>query len=369
MIASAARSITRQSKTSSHSRINRSFLLGFILQATTSLSFNPVVSTTTPSLSGLQRSTRIFSSSTESSTTTASTNDDNMSADEEKPKKPSFPEDYVIPEVWEFEEQEGAMGSMNRPTAGARKEQKLPRGDHDLQLYSLGTPNGIKVTILLEELHDLKKVEYDAFKINIFDLDQFGEDFVGINPNSKIPAMLDVSHNPPIRVFESGSILKYVSDKYDGAFVPTDLAGKTECYNWLFWQMGGAPYIGGGFGHFFSYAPVQIQYAVDRFSMETKRQLDVLDKHLAGKQYLVGDEVTIADFAIFPWILCIKKFYKGADKFLQMDEYKNLGEWFDRIVARPAVQRGIRVNGFGPDAIAERHSAADFDVKTEEQTE
>lgn len=278
-----------------------------------------------------------------------------MSGDE----KPSLPEGYVVPEVWEFEEQEGQMGSMNRPTAGARSDQRLPKGEHELQLYSLGTPNGMKITILLEELSELKGVEYDAWKINIFKLEQFGTDFVAANPNSKIPVMLDISLEPPVRVFESGNILKYIAEKYD-AFVPRSLRSKTECFNWLFWLQASAPYIGGGFGHFYKYAPFKIQYAIDRFTMETKRMLDVLDKHLAGKMWVCGEEYSIADIAIWPWIYCIVKFYKAND-FLQINSYTQLMLWYGRVDERPAVKRGIRVNGFGEDAIAERHSKADFD--------
>jgi GST-like protein len=271
--------------------------------------------------------------------------------------KPAFPADYVVPKVWEFEQQEGAMGGMNRPTAGKRSEQALPKGEHELQLYSLGTPNGIKCTILLEELNDLKGVEYDAWKIDIFKLDQFGSEFVEANPNSKIPTLLDVSLSPPLRVFESGNILKYIAEKH-GAFVPTDLRGRTECYNWLFWLQGAAPYIGGGFGHFYKYAPVNVKYAVDRFTLETKRLLDVLDKELVDKDYVAG-EYSIADMCIFPWIYCIVEFYK-ADEFLSLKSYANLMKWYKLVEARPAVQRGIRVNGFGDSAVVERHSKADF---------
>lgn len=206
----------------------------------------------------------------------------------------------------------------------------------------------------------MKGVEYDAWKISIFDLDQFGSEFVSVNPNSKIPALLDTSFDPPLRVFESGSILKYIAEKHD-AFIPKDPRLRVECYNWLFWQMGGAPYLGGGFGHFYKYAPVKIQYAIDRFTMETKRQIDVLNQHLADKTYVCGDEVTIADFAIWPWLLCVVKFY-GAEEFLDIkNSYPHVVRWMDLIGERPAVKRGIRVNGFGDDAIAERHSAADFD--------
>eukprot|EP00635_Sarcinochrysidales_sp_CCMP3193_P003331 CAMPEP_0118919872 /NCGR_PEP_ID=MMETSP1166-20130328/18780_1 /TAXON_ID=1104430 /ORGANISM="Chrysoreinhardia sp, Strain CCMP3193" /LENGTH=283 /DNA_ID=CAMNT_0006860407 /DNA_START=139 /DNA_END=990 /DNA_ORIENTATION=+ len=272
---------------------------------------------------------------------------------------PAYPADYEVPEVWTFEEQEGKMGAMNRPFAGARKEQTLPKGDHGVQLYSLGTPNGVKVTILLEELNALKGVEYDAWKVNIFDLDQFGSDFVQVNPNSKIPCMLDYDvDGEPLRVFESGAMLKYLAEKYDGAFVPKDLKGKTETYNWLFWQMGTAPYVGGGFGHFYSYAPVKIQYAIDRFTMEVKREFDVLDKELATKTYIVGDEYTIADMAIWPWVMCCIKFYK-ADTFLGLKDYKNLMRWYDLIADRPAVKKGTRVNAFGDDALPEVHGSVD----------
>ena len=277
-----------------------------------------------------------------------------------KPPKPTFPSDYVRPKVWEPEVQDGIFGGMNRPTAGARFEKALPRGEHDVQLYSLGTPNGVKVTILLEELHDLKGVEYDAYKISILDLDQFGSDFVALNPNSKIPVMMDTSFDPPWRVFESGNILKYLAEKYD-AFIPSDPRKKVETFNWLFWNMGSAPYIGGGFGHFHNYAPVEIKYAIDRYTMETKRLLDVLDKQLEGKEFVIGDEITIADFAIWPWIMCIDKYYK-AREFLQLDSYTNVQRWVTSIGERPAVVRGLRVNGFGDDAVAERHSRADFDT-------
>ncbi|KAJ1450513.1 glutathione S-transferase [Pelagophyceae sp. CCMP2097] len=272
---------------------------------------------------------------------------------------PTLPADYVVPAVWTFEEQEGKMGGMNRPTAGKRSEAVLQRGDHELQLYSLGTPNGIKCTILLEELNDLKGIEYDSWKIDIFKLDQFGSEFVAANPNSKIPVMLDHQLSPPLRIFESANILKHVAEKHS-AFIPSDLRGRTECYNWLFWLQGTAPYWGGGFGHFYNYAPVKIKYAIDRFTMETKRTLDVLDKELATKQYLCGDEYTIADMDVWPWVMCFTKFYK-ADEFLQMDKYANLAAWYKRVESRPAVQRGIRVNGFGDDAVKDRHSKADFD--------
>lgn len=272
--------------------------------------------------------------------------------------KPSLPAGYEVPAVWTFKEQEGKMGGMNRPTAGPRSEKELPVGEHKLQLYSLGTPNGIKVTMLLEELNDELGVEYDAWKISIFDLEQFGSGFTAANPNSKIPTLMDHDFVPPLRVFESGNILKHIAEKH-GRFIPTDPHMKTEMFSWLFWQMSSAPYIGGGFGHFYCYAPVKIEYAIDRFTMETKRQLDVLDKHLNGKQYLCGAEYTIADMAVWPWIYCIEKFY-NAGEFLALHEYTHLNAWRARIAERPATKRGIRVNGFGDGAVVERHSRADF---------
>jgi len=272
-------------------------------------------------------------------------------------KLSAVPEDYVIPEVWTYEEGQMLEGT-NRPFSGPRKEQELKRGEHALQLYSLGTPNGCKATILLEELHDSKGVEYDAWKISFSDLDQFGSGFVALNPNSKIPTMLDTDTG--IRVFETGSLLKYLSEKYDDAFVPSDLKGKTECYNWLFWQVGGAPYWGGaGFGLWYKYAPFAFKFGLDRATIELKRQLDVLDKHLADKTYLCGAEYTIADIAVWPWFYFVKDRY-GAETFLQLADYPNLLKWYAAVKQRPAVQRGIRVSGFGDDAIPERHSAKDF---------
>lgn len=277
-----------------------------------------------------------------------------------KPEKPSLPESYKLPEVWETKDVGGPMGALNRATAGKRFDEELKVGEHPYQLYSLGTPNGHKVTILLEELHDAVGVEYDAWKVPIMDQKQFSSGFVAINPNSKIPAMVDQSDmSKPIRVFESGSILLHLADKYK-LFIPQDVAGRTECLNWLFWQMGTAPILGGGFGHFYNYAPVTIEYCVDRFSMEVKRQLDVLDQRLAEVPYVAGSEYSIADMAIMPWIRCITTGYK-ADKFLGLAEYKNITRWVDSIMARPAVQRGMRVNGWTPDAVAERHSRKDFD--------
>jgi len=259
-----------------------------------------------------------------------------------------MPEGYVVPAVWEFKEQEGKFGGMNKPTSGARKEKALPKGEFPIQLYSLGTPNGIKCTMLLEELVDMKGIEYDAHKIDIFDLDQFSTGFCQVNPNSKIPAMYDYDYSPAVRVFESCSILKYIAEKYN-AFIPKDHALKTECYNWLFFQHGTGPYIG-NFGHFYKYAPINIEYGINRFTMEVKRELDVLDKHLADKVWICGDEYSIADMAIWPWIYCIKHFYK-AQQFVQLDSYINLMAWYKRVEDRPATARGLRVNGFGDNAL------------------
>lgn len=281
-----------------------------------------------------------------------------MSAAEEKTI--TYPEGYEVPKVWEAEEQGGKFGAVNRPTAGARSEKELQVGEHPLQLYSLGTPNGQKVTILLEELNELKGVEYDAWKVDIMSpaLDQFSSGFVEINPNSKIPALVDRELSPPLNVFETGSILKYLSEKYS-VFLPEDPRNRVQVFNWLFWQHGGAPFIGGGFGHFYKYAPIKIKYAIDRYSMETKRQLDVLDKQLEGKDY-VCSEYSIADMAIYPWINCIVEFYGAAD-FLQLDSYKNVTRWCETMKARPAVQRGMRVNQSWGSGLAERHSAKDFE--------
>lgn len=282
--------------------------------------------------------------------------------DDNSKKMTTYPEGYEVPKVWKPIVMGGKMGGMNRPTAGARFEADLPRGEHGLQLHSLGTPNGHKVTIMLEELG----VEYDAYKINIMELLQFGSGFVAVNPNSKIPALLDYSANDssdePLRIFESGSILLYLAEKY-GKFIPRDIRKRTECMNWLMWQMGTAPYLGGGFGHFYKYAPLKVEYAIDRFSMETKRIVDVLDKHLEGKEYVCDDEYTIADMAIYPWIRALDVFY-NAKEYLQLEEYTNVQRWMKTLEAREAVQRGLRVNGFGPDAVVERHSIKDFDTVT-----
>ena len=271
---------------------------------------------------------------------------------------------YTPPKVWTWDtENGGRFSKINRPIAGATYEKKLPVGEHPLQLYSLGTPNGVKVTILLEELLALgKDAEYDAFLINITEGAQFSSGFVALNPNSKIPALLDTETD--IRVFESGAILLYLAEKFD-AFIPKDLRGRTECQSWLMWQMGSAPYLGGGFGHFYAYAPEKFEYPIDRFSMEVKRQLDVLDSALANNDYLCGEDYTIADMAVFAWYgaLVIHDLY-AASEFLSVASYKNVVRWAEQIDVRPAVKRGKRVNKiWGPEdeQLAERHSAADLD--------
>ena len=280
--------------------------------------------------------------------------------------KPSLPEDYTVPEVWRPVSLGGKFGATNAPVAGAREVEALPRGKHALQLHSLGTPNGQKVTILLEELG----LDYDAWRVPITDSKQFTTGFVELNPNSKIPAMYDRSGGETVRLFESGSILLHLADTH-GRFIPgTDRpAARAECINWLMWQMGSAPFIGGGFGHFFVYAPLNDEYAINRYSMETKRLLDVVEKHLAegDKSYLLGDEYTIADMAVFPWFRWIRHGYKHesgltARAFLGLDDYVKVGAWLDRLEARKAVRRGLRVNGFesDPTAIKERHSKEDF---------
>ncbi|MFT5197174.1 MAG: GST-like protein [Candidatus Promineifilaceae bacterium] len=277
--------------------------------------------------------------------------------------------EYVPPKVWIWDTKSGGrFANINRPIAGATHEKELPVGKHPLQLHSLATPNGVKVTVMLEELLALghSGAEYDAYLINIGEGDQFGSDFVAINPNSKIPALLDRSTTPPTRLFESGSILLYLAEKF-GAFLPTDPVKRTECLNWLFWQMGAAPYVGGGFGHFYAYAPAKFEYAINRFTMETKRQLDLLDKHLAENQYMAGDEYTIADMAIWPWYggLVIANSYNGAE-FLEAHTYTNLIRWANEIGERDAVKRGRMVNRvFGPEEeqLRERHDASDFEPK------
>ena len=280
---------------------------------------------------------------------------------------------YTPPKVWTWSKPSGgAFANINRPIAGPTHEKELPVGKHPLQLYSLGTPNGVKVTIMLEELLALGRAgaEYDAWLIDIGQGDQFGSGFVAINPNSKIPALLDRSGPKPIRVFESGSILLYLAEKF-GAFLSKDIAPRTETLNWLFWQMGSAPYLGGGFGHFYAYAPFKIEYAIDRFAMEVKRQLDVLDRRLAESEYLAGTEYTIADIAVFPWYGgLVKGWQYGAAEFLSAPDYKNVQRWADAIRARPAVKRGRMVNRTSGDPskqLHERHDANDFENRTQDK--
>lgn len=275
--------------------------------------------------------------------------------------------EYDPPAVWKWNKDSGGRwASINRPIAGATHDKVLPVGRHPMQLYSLATPNGVKVTIMLEELLALghQGAEYDAHLIKIGDGDQFGSGFVDINPNSKIPALLDHSTTPPTRVFESGSILVYLAEKFS-EFVPEDAAARAECMNWLFWQMGSAPYLGGGFGHFYKYAPVKIEYCIDRFTMETKRQLDVLDRNLAQREYMAGDNYTIADIAIWPWYGGVLLDYVyGASEFLEGHTYQNVLRWANTVLQRPAVQRGRLVNKIsGPEEeqMPERHDASDFD--------
>jgi GST-like protein len=281
--------------------------------------------------------------------------------------------DYVPAKVWTWHKAGGGQfASINRPVAGATHEKDLPVGRHPLQLYSLGTPNGVKVTIMLEELLALGRsdAEYDAWLINIINGDQFGSGFVAVNPNSKIPALLDRSGEKPIRVFESGAILLYLAEKFQ-AFLPTNNGARAECLSWLFWQMGSAPFLGGGFGHFYAYAPHKIEYAIDRFAMEVKRQLDVLDRRLGESEYIAGDGYTIADMAIFPWYGGLAKgWLYSAAEFLSVDEYKNVQRWASQVLARPAVQRGRMVNriqGEPSSQLHERHAASDFDTKTQDK--
>ncbi|RWO09581.1 MAG: glutathione-dependent disulfide-bond oxidoreductase [Mesorhizobium sp.] len=281
---------------------------------------------------------------------------------------------YTPPKVWTWnKENGGAFASINRPIAGPTHDKQLPVGKHPLQLYSQATPNGVKVTIMLEELlaRGHKGAEYDAWLIRINDGDQFGSGFVGVNPNSKIPALMDRSGPKPIRVFESGSILLHLAEKF-GEFLPTEQPARAETLSWLFWQMGSAPYLGGGFGHFYAYAPEKFEYAIDRFAMEVKRQMDVLDRRLAESEYLGGDAYTIADIAVWPWYggLAKGRMYNDAGAFLSVQEYKHVQRWADAIDARPAVQRGRMVNSaFGEPAMQlhERHDASDFDMKTQDR--
>lgn len=277
---------------------------------------------------------------------------------------------YVPPKVWAWTQPNGGQfASTNRPVAGATHERELPVGKHPLQLYSLATPNGVKVTILLEELLErgYSGAEYDAWLIDIRKGDQFGSGFVAINPNSKIPALVDRSGAAPMRVFESGAILLYLAEKF-GAFLPQDLSKRTECLSWLFWQMGSAPYLGGGFGHFYAYAPMKIEYAIDRFAMEVKRELDVLDRRLREHPYIGGDEYSIADIAIFPWYGgLVKGWTYDAAEFLSVREYRHVNRWADQLLERPAVRRGRMVNRtFGElsSQLHERHDASDFSTRT-----
>ncbi len=273
---------------------------------------------------------------------------------------------YTPPRIWQWNSESGGdWARINRPVAGPTHDKQLPVGRHPLQLYSLATPNGVKVTVMLEELLALGHAgaEYDAHLIRIKDGEQFGSGFVGVNPNSKIPALMDYSTEQPTRVFESGAILLYLAEKFD-ALLPADPAKRAECLSWLFWQMGSAPYLGGGFGHFYKYAPARFEYPIDRFTMEVKRQLDVLDRHLATSQYMCGDEYTIADIAIWPWYgaLVSGSLYDAAE-FLNADQYKHLARWADEIAKRDAVRRGRMVNRtWGPleDQLPERHDAGDF---------
>jgi GST-like protein len=279
----------------------------------------------------------------------------------------NIPPEYEPPEIWRWDRDKASPFAFNRPVAGPTHEKALPTGRHPLQLYSLGSPNGVKVTLMLEELLEqgFRGAEYDAWLINIMDGEQFGSGFVAVNPNSKIPALMDLSTPAPIRVFESGAILLYLAQKF-GAFIPDDPARRAECLSWLFWQVGATPYLGGGFGHFYAYAPAKIEYCIDRFTMEVKRQLDVLDRHLAGHEY-VADEYSIADMAIWPWYGAglAEDVYGGA-KFLDRESYTHVGRWRQQIAARPAAQRGRRVNrAFGPEdagGLRERHEASDFDT-------
>lgn len=280
---------------------------------------------------------------------------------------------YQPPKVWTWNQGgAGTWSKINRPVSGPTHEKALPVGQHPLQLYSLGTPNGQKVTILLEELlaAGVKEAEYDAWLIRIGEGDQFGSGFVDVNPNSKIPALMDHSVNPPLRVFESGAILLYLADKF-GHFLPKDPAGRTETLNWLFWLQGSAPFLGGGFGHFYHYAPVKIEYAIDRFAMEAKRQFDVLDKQLASRPFIAGGEYSIADIAIFTWYggLALDNVY-GAGEFLDVKSYKHFLRWAENVASRPAVKRGRMVNrtfGEPSEQLHERHDASDFDTNTEDK--
>ena len=281
--------------------------------------------------------------------------------------------EYTPPKIWTWNKENGGrFANINRPIAGPTHDKELPVGVHPFQLYSLGTPNGVKVTIMFEELLALghKGAEYDAWLIRINEGDQFSSGFVEVNPNSKIPALMDRSGPEPIRIFESGAMLVHLAEKF-GALLPKEGKARAETLSWLFWQMGSAPYLGGGFGHFYAYAPTKIEYAIDRFAMEVKRQLDVLDRHLAENTYMAGDEYTIADIAIWPWYGAVAKGETyGAGEFLQVQEYKNLNRWTDAIAERPAVKRGRMVNrpyGNPASQLLERHDASDFELRTQDK--
>ncbi|KXO08405.1 MULTISPECIES: glutathione-dependent disulfide-bond oxidoreductase [Marinobacter] len=280
---------------------------------------------------------------------------------------------YTPPKVWKWDSSNGGrFANINRPVAGPTHDKALPVGEHPFQLYSLATPNGVKATVMFEELLEkgIKEAEYDAWLINIMEGDQFSSGFVEVNPNSKIPALLDRSENPAVRVFESGSILFYLAEKF-GAFLPTDRARRTETMNWLFWQMASAPILGGGFGHFYAYAPEKYEYPINRYTMEVKRQLDVLDRQLADNQYIAGDEYTIADMAIWPWYgSLVKNTVYEAAEFLEAHTYTNILRWTDELAKRPAVQRGRMVNrawGELSSQLHERHDASDFDLRTQDK--
>lgn len=282
-------------------------------------------------------------------------------------------DEYTPPKVWKWDaESGGKFANINRPIAGSTHEKELPVGEHPLQLYSLATPNGVKATVMLEELLAAghKGAEYDAWLINIQEGDQFGSGFVGVNPNSKIPALMDHSTNPPTRIFESGSILLYLAEKFD-AFLPKEGAARTEALSWLFWQMGSAPYLGGGFGHFYAYAPTKMEYPINRFTMEIKRQLDVLDRQLAENKFIAGNDYTIADIAIWPWygVLALGNLYE-AGEFIEAHTYENVQRWAKEIADRPAVKRGRMVNrawGEPEEQLLERHDASDFEHRTQDK--
>jgi GSH-dependent disulfide-bond oxidoreductase len=284
--------------------------------------------------------------------------------------------EYIPPKIWHWNKDNGGVfANINRPIGGATHDKPLSVGRHPLQLYSLGTPNGVKVTIMLEELLAAGHAgaEYDAWLINIREGDQFGSGFVEINPNSKIPALLDSSGDKPVRVFESGSILLYLSEKF-GAFMPSDPIQRTQALNWLFWQMGSAPFLGGGFGHFYHYAPVKIEYCIERYAMEIKRQIDVLNRHLAANEYFAGNEFSIADIAIWPWygVLSLGGVYGDSAEFLQLSEYEHIQRWSKQIAERPAVKRGRMVNsttGELSSQLRERHDASDFELRTQDKLE